>query len=88
MAENKLVMEQESFAKKLMNYLKGKVHKDIKVDFHDVIRTNDVLMHSITMRKEEEAGSRRDSPAPCRSLPYTAGRHSPPRCGRWPEYSR
>lgn len=57
MAENKLVMEQESFAKKLIKYLEGKLHKDIKVDFQRIIKTNDVLMHSITMRKEEEAGA-------------------------------
>lgn len=58
MAENKLVMEQESFAKKLIKYLEGKLHKDIKVDFQRIIKTNDVLMHSITMRKEEEAGAK------------------------------
>ena len=58
MVEYEMVIEQENFAKKLIKYLEGKLHKDIKVDFQRIIKTNDVLMHSITMRKEEEAGAK------------------------------
>lgn len=58
MVEDEMVIEQENFAKKLIKYLEGKLHKDIKVDFQRIIKTNDVLMHSITMRKEEEAGAK------------------------------
>jgi hypothetical protein len=52
MQEN-FVMEKQSFAKKLLKYLKSKITKEITIDFQDCVKTNDRVLQTITIQKSE-----------------------------------
>ena len=49
-----LVMEQKSFTENLLAYLRKRLKKEVRVDFHNVIKTNDVLYHSIVLVDETD----------------------------------
>lgn len=58
MAENKIVIERERFAEKLIEYLKDKVKEDVEIDFRKIVKSNDVVMDSIVLFGFNETVSR------------------------------